>query len=471
MKKIIIAFALLITSQCFSQESNDSLHQKLFPVAALQQDLDSLYKILNNNHPDLYRFADRYEVGMAWEEAKNNIKQPMTRWEFIRVVAPLVNQFRDGHTNLSYDFESEELDAFLKRDGRFFPFRVNISNGEAIITDHWENSGSPLAKRKLLVVNGKPVGEIIKALTALTAGDYPANVEATLSRLFPFFLWANYGWEKEFNITTSGRKGLTNNYLVPGVPAQVYFDKSFPKQDWTMQVNEKESLAIISCSSYRNMKTASSFIDSAFTVVKAKRLKHVALDIRRNGGGNSAIGNYFLSYITSEPFADVVSKTIRDGSLLNQFTKGTWVHNMLTGYRAMGVRDGDLLTREFKGNEPEKISHPENRFNGKFYLLTGPSTYSSAHMTALAVKCNRIGVIIGEPTGERIDLTGETIGFSLPNTKLIGYCATAVYRAACGDGSQAGVKPDIALSSLPQQFLDSNDPVLAYLKELVKIFN
>lgn len=40
-------------------------------------------------------------------------------------------------------------------------------------------------------------------------GDYQANVDANLSRLFPFFLSANYGWEKEIIITTCGRKGLT----------------------------------------------------------------------------------------------------------------------------------------------------------------------------------------------------------------------------------------------------------------------
>ena len=59
-----------------------------------------------------------------------------------------------------------------------------------------------------------------------------------------------------------------------------------------------------------------------------------------------------------------------------------------------------------------------NHFDGKFYLITSPATYSSAHMTALAVKCYQIGTILGEPTGERINLTGESIGFELPNTKI-----------------------------------------------------
>ncbi len=471
MKKMILIACLLLANFVYATPLSDSLNNKKYAPAQLLADLDSLYHLLHNNHPDLYRFADRYEVALAWEETRKSITTPLTRWEFLKRISPLVNQFRDGHTHISYDFEDEAVQQLLERKGKIFPLRVSISGGQARVLEDWTGTFGNAEGKVLHAINGVPASQIVTELLSMTAGDHQDNINATLGRLFPYFLWAHFGFEQDFTITLLNKKGKPEHFRGQGLPVEEYFNRTFPRKDWQIRLYEKESLAVINCRAYRNSNDAKKFIDSAFALVRKKGLRHVALDLRSNGGGNSAIGDYFLSYITTEPYADVVSKTIRDGSLLNRFKQGSWISNMLLRYKEEGFRDGDCYTREFGVHAPDSVTFPQNRFNGKFYLLTGPSTYSSAHMTALAVKCFRLGVIIGEPTGERINLTGEAIGFDLPNTRLHGYCATAVYQSACGEASGMGVTPDISLSSLPTHIRQAKDPVLTYLLELVKIFN
>ncbi|MBC6492802.1 S41 family peptidase [Flavihumibacter stibioxidans] len=467
MKKIMLLLALAVSQYSIAQDNTDSTQVRKFTVAELQRDLDSLYGIISANHPDLYRFADRYETGMAWEEAKATITHPMTRWEFIGVVAPLVNMFRDGHTNLSFDFESEEVNALVARKGRLFPFRVRVQMGEVWLLENWTGKQTELKNKQLVSINEVPVGKLLEQLIPVTAGDYDDNIEANLSRLFSFMLWSVYGWEDSFQVSIADSKGKLFSVGMEGLPIQDWFNIQFPKKDWSMQVYEKQGLAVIECRSYRNEKQAKAFIDSAFAEIAAKKIRHLAFDIRRNGGGNSVIGDYFLSYITRKPYTDVVGKTISDGSLLNRFKQGSWVNNMLVRYREEGIREGKYLTRDFSVHEPDSVRFPGNHFDGKFYLLTSPATYSSAHMTALAVKCYQIGTILGEPTGERINLTGESIGFELPNTKLHGYCATAVYKAACGNPDQPGVQPDISIPFDRKAASVGKDPVKDYLMEKI----
>src|SRR5690606_6670541 len=137
------------------------------------------------------------------------------------------------------------------------------------------------------------------------------------------------------------------------------------------------------------------FIDSAFSVIRERKIRKLAFDIRRNGGGSSAIGDYFLSYLTDSSYMDVVSKTICDGELLSRFKAGSWMNKMLVSFRAEGRKDGNLYTKRFTSKAPEEVRNPDNKFKGEFFLLTGPATYSSAHMTAMAVKCYGLGKIVG----------------------------------------------------------------------------
>lgn len=469
MRSVVLQIAFLIFIAGPLQAQPDSQHLKLFSVAELQQDLDSLHIAVKGNHPDLWRHSDSLQTEKKWQEARSGITRPMKRWEFISIVSPLLNQYQDGHTYLTYfDFDLKEVSAMMEENINLFPWDIVLH--DAVVWVAADMTGITGNARGLQIqsVNGVPVQKIIDDLMPLMAGDHTANKEASFSKFFSFFLWAHYGWQDKFNVTTYHVKRKQAAFCLEGLPAGSYMDIRFPKNDWTLQVDESSSLAIIECRNYRNEKAAKKFIDSAFAIISQKNIGHVAFDIRRNGGGNSAIGDYLLAHITDKQYADVVSKTIRDGSMIRKFKTGSWVDKMLVRFKQEGKQHGDLYNMQFGLHKPDSINFPKHKFNGRFYLLTGPATYSSAHMTAIAVKCHKLGTIIGQPTGEQVNLTGESLGYILPNTGLNASCATAVYKAACGGAGQMGVQPDILVPFSAKDLQTATDTVVEVLKQQIK---
>jgi hypothetical protein len=89
-------------------------------------------------------------------------------------------------------------------------------------------------------------------------------------------------------------------------------------------------------------------------------------------------------------------------------------------------------------------------------------------MTALQVKCANLGTIIGQPTGEMVDLTGEINHFVLPNTKLPVWIPLAMYKAACPMKEKVGVQPDHYIKPSLADIMQNRDAEVDYLKQLIR---
>lgn len=461
-----IFFMMAVTKASAMQ---DSSHLRIFSVQELLSDYDSLHNIIISNHPALWADADSVATEQRWKEIRKKINRPMKRWEFIELIAPATTQYNDGHTALTYDFEFEEVEQLIARNGKLFPYRVRLYNDTLWITENWKDSSSRYHGLIVQSINGVATQDIINRILPVVPADHHRMKEASLSRLFPFLLWSLYGWENQYQIVLLDPYQQKNDSIsVDGIAMNGFFQRQFPRKKWSLQLFKEQQLAIISCLSYNNYTEAIRFIDSAFAIIKQENIQHLAFDIRNNGGGNSSIGDHLLAYIAQQPYVDVYSKTLRNGSMMRRFKENSGMQRMMQNFIKNGVQQGNNYTMRFQTKALDTSIKKENIFRGRFYLLTGPITYSSAHMTAISVKSAAIGTIIGEPTGERIDLTGENASFTLPNTQLYGYCSLAVYEGAIADKKSKGVQPSIFIPFQPSALLSGKDLVIEKLMELIK---
>lgn len=470
MKPLIqlVLSLLFMTTVTNANAMQDSSHQRIFSVQELLSDYDSLHKIITGNHPALWADADSTATEQQWKEIRKKINRPMRRWEFIELIAPATTQYNDGHTALTYDFDFEEVEQLIARKGKLFPYRVRLYNDTVWITENWKDSSSLYRGMMVESINGIGIQDIIKRILPVVPADHHRMKEASLSRLFPFLLWSLYGWEDQYQIVLQDPyQRKTNNISTDGITMNGFLQRQFPRKKWNLQLFKEKQLAVISCSSYNNYAEAIRFIDSAFAIVKQENIQHLAFDIRNNGGGNSSIGDHLLAYIAQQPYIDVYSKTLRNGSMMHRFKENSGMQRVMQNFIKNGTQEGNNYTMRFQTKALDTSIKKENIFRGQFYLLTGPITYSSAHMTALSVKSAALGTIIGEPTGERIDLTGENAGFTLPHTKLYGYCSLAVYEGAIADKKSKGVQPTIFIPFRPSALLSGKDPVIEKLMEVI----
>jgi hypothetical protein len=467
LKLCLVVFSFSFTS--ISNAQQDSLHTRIFSVDELLSDYDSLHKIITRNHPDLWADTDSATSEVFWQHTRKKINRPMKRWEFLELVAPVTTQYNDGHTAMTYDFDFEEVNALNRRNGQLFPFRVKLYNDTLWITENWNDSSSLYRGHIITSINNIPVKDLLKRILPVIPADHAKMREASLSRLFPFLLWSAFGWESRYQIDLFD-PSLKKSFPIQtdGISMDGFFQRQFPRKKWGLQIVHDLNLAVITCTGYNNYAEGIRFIDSAFAVIKQQHIQHLAFDIRNNGGGNSAIGDHLLAYIANAPYMDVLSKTIRYGSMVKRFKENSGMYRMMQNFLKNGTQKGDNYTLHFTTKALDTSIKKENLFTGKFYLLTGPITYSSAHMTALSVKSSGMGTIIGEPTGERINLTGENATFTLPITGLYGYCAMAVYEGALSDKKSAGVQPDIFIPFQSSALKSGKDPVIEKLHALIQ---
>ena len=460
MKQVFLFTFLMAGFPSIAQE------EKTFSKEELLADYDTLHAWITSVHPKLYANADSVATEKKWAEQRRKINRSMTQWEFHKDVAPVVHQYNDAHTYVEINFEEASFKKFRNEGGLLFPIPLKLFGDSLVaLSDsiNYVEPGSLITK-----INGKPAGIFLPAVRSLMSGDNAANRNANCSRLFAYLFWLAYKAAAPYEVEYRTPAGAQKRTTLKGLSVENYFKRIFPSPLWTMTIHPDADLAVIECTGYNgNIDRIRQKLDSFFAVIKSQNIRHVALDLRRNGGGNSYIGNVFLSYVTTKPFAAVSSKSYRNSWAVQNFSDGDFRKKDLEAFKATAEQTSGYLTTRY-APETTNANQPAAAFNGKFYLLTSHRTYSSAHMTAMQVKCANLGTIIGQPTGEMVDLTGEIKDFVLPNTKLPVWIPLAMYTSACPMTEKVGVQPDHYVQPSLADVIANRDAEVSYLKQLIR---
>ena len=465
MKWLLLILASICTWFAYGQQLD--VEYPKYNATQLQQDFDTLYQALRDNHPDLYAYWKKEAADKTFAKSRKQLDRPMTRQEFAITILPFVAKFKDGHSFLSV-FDTEEMEQYLKAGGKIFPLRVAFINNRLYCSDVSFSHSKLKPGQEILAINGVPGATIIKQSIEIWSADGEANAVATAQRLFSFGLWLRYNWGTLTEVTYLSDKGKVSE-KVEGLPKDQYNDFIYNTSNARqLHLYKDVSLAVVEIRAYNNLQRSKTFIDSAFKVIKENNIQHVALDLRKNGGGNSYIGDYFLGYINRKPYRTIASKRWRLGPLVASLPTDHWMRNSLNSAKEKWVAtEAFLQSPVFDDQQPVMINDSNYYSNARFYLLTSARTYSSAHMTAMAVKCANLGIIIGQPTGERLNLTGEILEKTLPCTKLKMVIPSASYISSCGNGKQVGVAPDHYVPISASDIKFNKDPELDYLRALI----
>jgi C-terminal processing protease CtpA/Prc len=195
-------------------------------------------------------------------------------------------------------------------------------------------------------------------------------------------------------------------------------------------------------------------LDSLFDRINADSSVAVVVDLRRNGGGNSALGDRLLTYLTDRPYPNgerkdwKMSKRYRTylASLVSPWVRWlpfSWFGS--SGHRLFGPPDGTIVS--FTPSTDDALVHPgpnARRVARPFCTIIGTGTFSSAMLLANTIKQGRLGPLVGEPTGEPPNSFGEVYPFMLPLTGLHGQIASAAFVLDPDSTANAhGVIPDV----------------------------
>jgi hypothetical protein len=201
------------------------------------------------------------------------------------------------------------------------------------------------------------------------------------------------------------------------------------------------------------------FLDSAFNDMQQQNIRHLAVDLRHNSGGDSNYGEILLAYITKKNFALSGKKNWKISEayknyLLTRGDSSSTYHQKKTG---------SIWTTGHCGPKERKVTK-DTVYKGQVYFLTGPFTFSSASMLADAVRQYNLATLVGEPTGESTNDFGEVYTFTLPQSRLrINVTTSFDVGADCNEKHNRPVVPHVFIKRSVQQILAGHDPVLDYV--------
>lgn len=137
-----------------------------------------------------------------------------------------------------------------------------------------------------------------------------------------------------------------------------------------------------------------------------------------------------------------------------EFIDANPVDRVIVDLRTNGGGNSALLYGFIQGLK----SRPAFNQPGRVIVLIGRFTFSSAQLNAWNLK-NAVGaVLIGEPTGQKPNAYGEVKKLQLPNSKLVVNYSTKFFRTEEGD--RPSMEPDIRVDLSSAEFFANKDPVL-----------
>jgi len=440
-----------------STEIVDQTKYQTFTAKELQEDIDYLFKEYEEIHPNLYAYVDESEVKYDIEELKSQITGPMNLKDFSKALNPVVANIKDGHTRV-------KIETYIKghfNDNRgtkgvyYLPFTVSCRDQKIYIDDSLE-AYIPVGV-EILSINGVSRDEIYKETIKHMPGFNPAFNEVKLEGKFPMYYWLEFGSAKEYEIIylCDGENIATT---VPSYTYRQYADLQYvvsqDKSDdfWYKIENDTCYLEFNVFSDYNLFD---SFLVKMFTEIEEKGVENLVIDIRKNGGGNSMLGNLLFSYIYEDGFRMWSRCEVKISEQLRS-------QRDYADYHTGNIGEVLNFDSEFYRTA---IEHP---FDGNVFVLIGRRSFSSASDFAALVKDNNAGVLIGEKTGGLVSNYGDFVSIKLPNTGIKASSSFRYFVRPNGDTTLAAVAPDFEVFQTLADTENGADTVLESVTKMIE---
>lgn len=367
----------------------------------------------------------------AFIEDLPKIRAAKTNAEYFRTLQRRVAMLKDAHT--------EVFGKGILPGGAWLPIACQIkTNNELVVVSTIAVVEIPNSDRRVeFAAANLKAGEVITHLD-----DQPI-AEFLTTEIYPFISASTAQWRN----LVSARKWDQGPYhskaklKIRSADGQVrdvvltrshYRSMQAPKPEFKMLDNDIAYVRLDSFSSDFAVRKFESHLE------EVRNSKGLIIDLRTNGGGDSAIGGRIISHLIEKPIQGSVWKT----------------RKYMPAFRAWDEREA------WHVGEPEWIQPAKQPYLGPVVLLIGPATYSAAEDFAVALHQAKRATLLGKRTAGS---TGQPLRIQLPGGGSARICCK---RDTYPDGREFvgfGVEPDIKIATSRT----NSDPIKAALEFLM----
>ena len=126
-------------------EPNQPAYLKPMPPEKLKEDLDFLFKTIEEVHPNMYAYISKEKFAPLRDKLYNQITQPMTRLNFLKLIAPTVASLKNPHTIVFPPLppDASEYTDYLQKGGKIFSLSLNWDGEKVILAKNYTSKQLP----------------------------------------------------------------------------------------------------------------------------------------------------------------------------------------------------------------------------------------------------------------------------------------------------------------------------------------
>jgi hypothetical protein len=400
MKNVFVLLALFLsfTNLLIAQNANEE--NSLFTPDQLKEDVDYFFKTLFERHPNPYEYSSLFDFESKKDNIYSQLDRPMTADEFMWIIGSM-DSYLDYHSGINLKFNRYIIECYenaKENNLKLFP-SVSIRDGK--IYTKIQNQ-----EQELITINGIPADSISRFMQFYF--NNKLSIERNTYYMESFFaLWIDL----YFKIKPPFRvmyKGYPTELQIEGVSADEFMDFSsfgiVRKPLVKYAIYPVSSVAIFTAHVFNRNKMTPAEMESQIAAfrdsINKYDIKHVFVDLSKNTGGVSS-----LSY-----------------PLLNIFPHDT----IFERYTSISKKEliNDKNTYKFVAQLPQL--NPYKSKDKQFFVLQGTNTISAANYLCRMIRLNRLGVLVGQPSGEPTREFTGSMTYKMPNTKLTFSVATSL---------------------------------------------
>ena len=444
---------------------------------ALRADLDAIIALHERTNPNPYLRVSRHSILELADKLKASIDRPLTRRQFLPLVMELQAGYRSDH--YIQVVPKEDLEAALASGERLLPFRAEPKDNGLVVVAVADSERSIEPGDTIVRIGSVSAADQLARLRTLVPSETTRSRDTQVRERFRSLAWAA-GNTLPTEVELIRPDGLRRTVTVEGVGDDVRKTERTAAADVAANTRAEprpevlvesppfralllpgtppaaDPIALIEFPSMHGPLGSqwNSFLDQAIAAIKASGAAGLIVDIRANGGGDSALGDALLARINDRPYRMVSRmvwrKSAESDALFRAGTKPMWRWLMfalplfLPDYSAL--ERGQELTNETPVAGRSRV---EPRFDGPTGLLIGERTFSSAMLLADAARTYDLMLTVGQPTGGVPNALGDIGPFQLPNSRIVVSFSQKMYIRANGDESDLGpVRPHIEVAPI-----------------------
>jgi hypothetical protein len=430
-------------------------------------------------HPGLYRYATPERVGARFDALARAWSRPQSRAEAYLSLSRFLATIKCGHSYANFYNQSDAVSAELFDAQRLLPFHFAWIGGRMVVLAN--QSGDPRLERgaEVLSVDGRSTQSMLHALMpyARADGSNDAKRRALLEvrgfdRYETFDIFYGLLFRPGASVRLRARppgSSRADAFDVATIDLAARRSIMLPEPRdneplWTLSYPRAQTalLTMPNWAVYNSDWDWRAFLDRCFEDIAARGAAKLIVDIRGNEGGNDC-GDLVAARLIDAPIArEGYARRTRyrqTPERLNRFLD-TWDDSFRNwGDDAVAREDGFY---DLRGEtEADRIEPLGPRFRGEVDVLIDSQNSSATFQFASCVKNNRLGRLIGPPTGgNQRGINGGAFFFLRLPASGLEVDVPLIGRFPPTPKPDAGIAPDVEIAPTPEDIAAGRDAAL-----------